>query len=411
MAWELVTSPNTIPPWVQWIDRANASGWVAVLRRLLTAPHPAEAGDTAAILVEGRLQVLALWRALGAVGRACDLPSFVFAPYAQARLLLGNRFEAGEGFGRTLPNLPPGTLYADLWSAMRAKNSEGYRRVMRGDPLVPEIVWRVDLRSDCTVWAEHLAAVNPPGGGTAENSCVGVGAPAGGGLSSWDCWTWRESWPSVISADRRVTVRGLPPLEVFWLAGRDIASQIVEDGVDGIVSRSRAYAMAKNILTARAIGVELPEAIVEFAARAETARRSSPWDVNLMAGAGATIGTAVGVLASNPVLGALLGAGFGLGQALFAIFGQAQGYDVDAFGRREPVLERTWIGGELSPPTAPAFELEPPPGAGGPGPIWTPVFPGGDGASPPPPPPPPPQESKGGKAAALALLTYFLLGR
>jgi len=406
MTWEMVRSTSTVPPWVQWMDVDNARGWIGALRRLLAAPDPGDAGDTLAVLTEGRAQVLALWRAIAAVGRACDLPSFVFAPYAQTRLILGNKFEAGEGFGRTL-SLPPGQLYADLWAAMRAKDSEGARRVLRGDPLVPELVWRVDLRPDCTLWAEHLAAVDPPGDGTAENSCVGRGAPAGGGRSSWDCWTWRESWPSALAADRRVRVVGLPPLRVFWDAGRSIASQIVEDGAEGVVTRSRAYAAAKNILTARAIGVELPEAVLEFAARAEESRRSAPWDVNLLAGSGATLGAAVGVLASNPVLGALLGAGFGLGQLLFAIFGQAQGYDVDAFGRREPVLERTWIGGEIDPPTPPPFSLETPPGLpGGTGAVWTPVLVVGNNV-----PPPPPPLSSGKKAAIGAVLTYLLFGR
>lgn len=412
MAWEMVVSRDSSPPWVQWIDRANASGWIAVLRRLLDAAPPTEAGAVGAVVEEARRQVLAVWRAIGAVAAACDLPSHVFAPYAQTRLLLGNRFESGEGFGRTLPSLPPGELYAELWAAMRAKNSDAYRRVaVNGDPFAPSLVWRVDLRRDGSLWAEHLAAVDPPGSGRAENSCVGVGAPVGGGLSSWDCWTWREDLPGPLSADRTVRVVGLPPLRVFLAAGHEIAARIVALGVDGVVTESRAYALTKNLLTARAIGVELPEDVLLFAARAEAARRSSPFSVNVLAGLGAGIGPVVGVLASNPVLGALVGAGMGLGQLLFTIFGQAQGYDVDAFGRREPVLETTWISGQIAPPLEPSQVLDVPPSAGG----GTLFFPGqvlGDWnvreaqrEAPPPPPPPP---SAKGKLAVGALLTWLL---
>lgn len=365
MAWELVRSRDSTPPWVQWIDRPNAEGWIAVLRRLLDAPPPTEAGAVGAVVEEARRQIVAFWRAIGAVAAACDLPSHIFAPYAQTRLILGNRFESGEGFGRTLPSLPPGELYAELWAAMRGKDSAGYRRVAGGDPFAPSLVWRVDLRRDGSLWAEHLAAIDPPGSGTAENACVGRGAPIGGGLSSWDCWTWREDLPSAISADRTVRVVGLPPLRVFLSAAHEIASRIVAAGVDGVVTESRAYALTKNLLTARAIGVELPEDIALFAARAEEARRSAPFSVNTLAALGAGIGPVVGVLATNPVLGALVGAGLGLGQVLFTIFGQAQGYDVDAFSRREPVLETTWISGQLSPPLAPSQVLEVPPTVGG----------------------------------------------
>lgn len=335
---------------MQWVDRPNADGWIAELRRLIagtdtTTPLDAATAADAAGQAE---QTAALWRACGNWLRACDLPPYIFVPWV-----------------RSVTVTAPQVWRPELLALLN-RYSEDYRD--HADTATVNLAFRLSYSARSELAGESfLRAVQSPS--PARGADYRRNSSSVTPRSFFTEWYWAEWYPGAGTAGEG-EVMGLVPLEHAFATGLAMASWLVFRGTESAVDDCRQFAAVKNLETARAAapGVLPSEAEAHIATdRAADLRLSREVDPDLveLAGAGATVG---GILAAIPGVGplavVLVGLFMGLGAGLEAIFGRAVGWMADPWGRREPVLEGTAISGILlrGARVAPTQTLAEPPG-------------------------------------------------
>lgn len=342
MTWELlVHAPPTGLGWAQWVDRQKAEAWRAVCRSLQAQPPPG--GSTAENLEVQFRATLDVWLAVGGWCLACDLPCEIFVPYARAVLVTS-----------------PEVWRPALLQALRRESPE---YVEAQAETVVEVSRRLSLRNSFPGvddrWLKSPVAPSPPQGLDYNRS-----GAVGEDRTIWGAWVWAEWYPGALAADHTGRVFGLTPVRDIYAAGLAAASFIAGRTTEEAIDACRNYAAAKNLRTARAIA---PNALPSEVSALIVSTRSDDELLNTrvspeladIAAVGGIAGAAIGGLGS-PVAAVIVGIFAGLGAALQRAFGTAVGYNVDAFGRREPVLERTSISGSLAPRSAPSHAVPAP---------------------------------------------------
>lgn len=344
MTWELTRISEQ---YVQWVDRENADAWLAEAGRLAAMATP-----TAWDAQQERTRLMA--EALGNFARACDLPIPALAPYATRQL----RADPGEN------NLPGVGLGDGEWRPRIIAIIYNWSPQMRdsyadGGAFYLDVYQRIALRPDGTVIVRPNVVPELSNGLTDFTRAGGVEPGSDVHPSGWTDVGWREWWPGFGEASHTGEVACLVPLQWTYELLRESIRECVRLGVDGTILASRAWVVRKNLVTARALGADIPEDIITTAAAdQELAMSGIPAEGHAIFG----VATAIAA-AANPVAGLIVGVFSTIAEVLFAIGGTAVAYWTDVWGRREPVLEEPRISGVIlaREQHAPTHELAPPP--------------------------------------------------
>lgn len=333
----MVHNPPSGLRWVQWVNADLAAAWrrECELRLRTAAPEASIAANVA----EQAAATAALWEAVYGFLAACDLPYQIFVPYVRAVTITA-----------------PTVWRAELVTQLRRHSP---------DFVANEAEVNVSMRLQFAAgavnrsWLVSLVAPTPTQGLDYQRTgFTSVDA------SIWGAWVWSEWYPGAGRAEHFGAVQGLQPMRESYELGREMAGWIAGRSVESSVNACRNYAALKNLQTAHAIAPgALPSEVNVLLARTLSADQLLTDQVSpglaTVAAVGAAASSALGPFASVAAL--VVGLLAGLGATLQSVFGTAVGYSVDAFGRRQPVLEKTFISGSLAPRAAPTHDVPIPP--------------------------------------------------
>lgn len=335
----MIHAPASGLGWVQWVNLELAEGWRSKCRALVGSTPPD--GSIASNLETQFAATLALWEAVSGWLLACDLPAPVFVPYARAVLVT-----------------TPQTWRPDLVRALR-QYSPDY--VEHDSTTFVEVSRRMSFSNASVLDSRYLrspVAPTPTQGLDFQRS--GYDAV---NQTIWGAWVFSEWYPGALTAgDGRAF--GLTPVREMYLTGLAMANFIGGRTVEEALDACRNYAAMKNLQTARTIApralpAEVNTLLIRTRSDDELLNTRVSSDLTTAAEVGAAAAAALGPLA--PMAALVVGALSGLPALLQTAFGTAVGYNVDAFGRREPVLEKTSISGSLAPRIAPTHAVPLPP--------------------------------------------------
>lgn len=312
---------------------------------------------------EQRAAVREAWRMCSAAYRALDLPAA--ADYEYLRRKLGAYNATDEADEQRIPGDPRGVgdwyLAGARLGYVGAERSDNVEVATCGlhwdtsEPILTALdadpAWWVD-RGSAEGYARALEVQSRPGDtwavGYVSNDCV--------------------LRPNALGACDRYTVRFLPPaLWEFWLVGSLLRS-LQERGAMGVILQSRAYALARNISTARVYGVLQgredfsalgPEADRALAvAREGTGQADAAIDILLsVAGAAVALGGPAGVW-----IGGIIAFEAGVMWLFTNVFPQAVAHGRDGLGRELPAMTKWRISGGVGEGEPPTHQVQEPPG-------------------------------------------------
>ncbi len=329
--------------WAQWIDRAAVTGWIARCRELLATLPPQES-TLAAYAAQSRWVVDA-YRAFTGVALSINMPLPSFKPYAAAQRERDTGVDIATGLWRIDTNRivrTPGVVgrvdgaqrYLDLWyRAYVSANGEVGDHTQDDSP--PD-----SLLDDVDGWGHN---------------CTGASA------TGWSCMSWKYNDVSEGFSD----VAAIVPLrwhyELALSALRAIAGYAT---LGDLVEDSRAYIVAQNLATLRALQETNPEVIdetdiISAAAEVEATRWRGDSGTDTIARVGdAAAGAVPGSL--SEVKAVIKGVTL-IPTILLEIFGHASWHPRDLWGRTLPVVETASLTGQLDPPQPPTHVPPTPP--------------------------------------------------
>lgn len=332
--------------WAQWIDRTAVNGWVARCGDLLAALPPQES-TLAAYAAQSRWTVDA-YRAVSGVAQSINMPLPSFRPYAQAQRERDTGVDLATGIWRRDTSIivhSPGVYgqvpnvqgYLDLWYRV-VMSLDGTVTDQTGDDSPPD-----RLLDDVDGWGHN---------------CTGDHA------TGWSCMSWKFD-ESAYRTDR-TDVASIVPLRWHYELALSALRMIVGYATLGdLVEDSRAYIIAQNLATLRALQQDNPAAldegdIVSAAADVEATRWRGDPGTDTIARVGDAAANAAPSGVGAGVKAAIKGVTL-IPTLLLEIFGHAAQHPRDLWGRTLPVVETACLTGQLDPPQPPVHTPPTPP--------------------------------------------------
>lgn len=327
MSWTLETQTDGAIEWAQYVDVEAAEGWRAAAASWVDARIPDRWEDQ-------RRALVSLATCLGATGNALDLPVQSFEPLARTLLT------RDPGPDPLAIGYPASPWRQDAFARLRAISNDAREW--------PENQWSLDLahrigwtREGAVVDArlDVTSAPDTPRGADFKR----IDAANYGG-SFWQGAAFSEWFPGWGAAERVAWGVAVVPGLWHWTQMQDAAKLCEASNWRGLVTRSRAWVKAKNLLTAKAVGGAIPEDIITATAAALELRGAGPpRTVRAIYGA-----VAAAISLAVPIGPAVAAIAAGIIEGLYALGAAAVAYQVDLWGRREPVLEVERLSGTIT---------------------------------------------------------------
>ena len=318
MSWTLETQTDGEIEWAQYVDVEAAEAWRAAASSWLAANVPDRWEDQ-------RRALVSLATCLGALSSSLDLPVQSFEPWARTLL------QRDPGPDPLPIGYPASPWRVDALARIR-RHSEDARNWAEGQ-FITDLAHRIGLTREGAVVVIRLDAAHAPDTPRGADYRRQDGGEHRG--SFWGAMAWSEWYPPTGAAERVAWSVSVVPGLWHWTHFQDAARLCEASTWRDLVSRSRAWVRAKNLLTARAIGGAVPADIIQATADALALPGAGP-PMRVRAIYGAVAGAVSLAVPIGPAIALVVS---GIIEGLYLLGGAAVAYQVDLWGRREPVLE------------------------------------------------------------------------